>query len=407
MTRRKCLPIAAIGLALLLTGCADDAPLPPTTEPLSLQLVHADPALADGRFRRLLDFELPSDLVFVRTEGKTPQLSPQSPHSGAASLTIPSGCRSIAVNLASLLPANTPLSGKWALAGAYLRCERDAQVTVEYTPGGIQQSQSVTLTSRPFSLPAGQWTGVFVDLTQQPAAAQRPPGTLRLVFSHPMPARLWCDDVMLVDNTRVLAGEDEPKSGWSVVERGQAITISAASHQLTFQTPALSPQGWLLREANDLRARLEQVDSSGAAIAFRTIYHDGRQYVDGDYEPLAGPPQPAQAMQHDSPAEVVVPEGMGRLIRNSPGDANNDGYNERRGAYEILAKGPRIDVTLSPRTPRLLRPVLEIAGLPPGDLLVTMEGQLVEGAVRTDEGNVLVELPGRIERQTTVNVRVK
>jgi hypothetical protein len=403
--------VAALGLMLLLAACAPDAPPSPTTEPLSLQIVHADPALAAGRFRRLLDFELPSDGVFIKASPSPAQITADLAHSGQAALAVPAGTQSLEVNLAGLLKPDQPLSDHWTLAGAYLHAPHDAQVMVQYEPGGPQKH--LLLTSQPQPLPAGQWTGVFVDLTQQDAAiASRPPGTLRFVFAHPTQGRIGCDDVMLVDNTRVLAGGEqgtEGNTGWSVLERGQVLTLTAAHHRLIFPTPERIPHGWRLREANALRARLEQVDANGATLAFRTIYHDGRQYVDGRYEPLAAADHPdaAQAAQHDSPADVTVPDDMGRLIRNSPGDANNDGYNERRGAYQVLARGARIDITLSPRTPRLIHPILEITGLPPGQLLVTMEGQLIEGAVRTNEANVLVELPAPLERQTTINVRTK
>ena len=99
---------------------------------------------------------------------------------------------------------------------------------------------------------------------------------------------------------------------------------------------------------------------------------------------------------------------MGRVNRSSAGDADNDGYNESRGAYEIVAASGRIELTITPRAGMLLsRPVLEIAGLPAGAVRVTMEGRLVPGAVRLSGGEVLVELPGVIEQATSVNVRVK
>jgi len=72
-----------------------------------------------------------------------------------------------------------------------------------------------------------------------------------------------------------------------------------------------------------------------------------------------------------------------------------------------VAAGPRLEFTISPRTPVLSRPVIEIANLPPGDVRVTMEGRLIDGARRLGNGNLLIELPARIERSTLVNVRVQ
>jgi len=402
MTRTGLSIAAGMMSTLGLAGCAPEMSSAPAPEPLSTQLVRSEPALADGRFRRLLDFESPSDAVFVETQPPGAGADKGPAHSGQGSLTVPAGVRSIAVDLAKLLPADHPLSDQWTLCGAYLRAERDVQVRVEYVPGGSEQSQSVVLGGQPVTLEAGRWTSVFVDLAQQPLAARRPPGILRFAFTHPLPGRLWCDDVMLVNNTRLLAHNDD---GWRVSQRGQSIHITAAGAALSFPTPDLSAEGWQLREANALRTRLEQFNA--AAPVFRTIYHDGRQYVNGVYDPLTAQNQSAQQAQHESPAEITVPEGMGHAIRNSLGDANNDGYNEQRGSYQVLAKGARIDITLLPRTAVLVHPVLEISGLPAGDVLVTIEGQLVEESVRTAEGTLLLELPTPLQRPTTVNVRVK
>jgi hypothetical protein len=104
---------------------------------------------------------------------------------------------------------------------------------------------------------------------------------------------------------------------------------------------------------------------------------------------------------------VSIPEDQGRLLRQTRGDANNDGYNEVLGAYQIEAAGPRLDVTLSPRTRALVQPVLEIANLPPGKLIATLEGRLIESAERLDDGRVLLILPHKLQRPATLNIRVQ
>ncbi len=103
----------------------------------------------------------------------------------------------------------------------------------------------------------------------------------------------------------------------------------------------------------------------------------------------------------------MVPDEFGRIDRDTPGDQNNDGYNERRGSYELVAKGARLEVTLRPTTRLLARPVLEIAGLPAGNALATVEGQLIERATRLPNGNLLIEIPLVLERPTTINIAVK
>jgi len=109
---------------------------------------------------------------------------------------------------------------------------------------------------------------------------------------------------------------------------------------------------------------------------------------------------------HDYPAKVEIAEEFGHLNRNSPGDQNNDGYDESTGAYQITATGPRVEFTLSPRSGLLVRPVVEIAGLPAGAVTATMDGRWVEKIVRLENGNVLIELPGESAFPVTVAVKV-
>jgi hypothetical protein len=139
-----------------------------------------------------------------------------------------------------------------------------------------------------------------------------------------------------------------------------------------------------------------------------TIYSDGRAFWDGEYRPVsASAADPIFVQQHVSPARVEVPEEFGRLDRDTPGDADNDGYNESRGAYSIQAAGPRLELTLTPRTAALMRPVLEVHGLPPGKALVTVEGRLIESVLRLEDGTLLIGIPARINRTTRISVKVQ
>ncbi len=74
----------------------------------------------------------------------------------------------------------------------------------------------------------------------------------------------------------------------------------------------------------------------------------------------------------------------------------------------MIAQSPRIELRFVPAhgvpDPR---PVLEISGLPFGKILATLEGRLIESAQRTNDGNVLIELPATIDRPATVDVRIE
>jgi hypothetical protein len=117
--------------------------------------------------------------------------------------------------------------------------------------------------------------------------------------------------------------------------------------------------------------------------------------------------EPTWREQQVSPAEIELAESSGRVDRSSPGDVNNDGYNESRGSYMVVANGPRLALIITPRSTAIAQPILEISELPPGNVLVTVEGRLVEDDVRLNDGRLLVKLPGRIERPTSVNIRVQ
>jgi len=231
-------------------------------------------------------------------------------------------------------------------------------------------------------------------------------GILRLAIDTRAMSTVRIDDVTLVDNHESVIDTSRTMDGWRVRRRGLYYVIDAPG-RFSFGVPTANAEqgGWAVADSCASRVRF----ASSNAPNWLTIYSDGRMYWGGEFRAIAPGLSDAddQARQHISPADVDVPEAMGRLNRSTAGDANNDGYNESRGAYEILASGPRVELAITPRTSTLSRPVFEIAGLPAGNVLVNMEGRLISGAVRLSNGDLLLEVPARIERPTLVNVRVQ
>jgi hypothetical protein len=215
------------------------------------------------------------------------------------------------------------------------------------------------------------------------------------------------DDLMLVDNRKVFIGSQKD-APWSIARRGFSFVGSAVgAFSFNLATTDAAANGWSLDEANQMRARFHSSgDSSGAKNL--TVYYDGRAIWDGQYRAMSVATQnPLYAAAHQSPGTIDIAEEMGRIDRNSAGDSNNDGYNELSGSYHIIATGPRIELRLTPHNSPLIRPVLEVTGLPPGKILVTLEGQGIEQICRLNNGAVLVELPARIDQAVTIDLRVE
>jgi hypothetical protein len=383
-----------------------ERPIPPPlkSEPIGVQMTRAEPRLAGTPFRVLLDFERATDTAFLITTGAdVPRTSTDRAHTGESSLKFDRG-GATDVKLASLTGGGA-FPGTWTLAGAYVSNAgpEAASVAIAYRASAGAEP----LLQRTIELaPGATWTPIFLDLTALPANASAAAGLLS--FRLDAGAAVYCDDVVLVNNARTLEEPSTgtlPTAGWTIRQGGFAIDVMRPAHfRVMLKTPEATPDGWSVEEANHLRARFV----SGAGKSW-TIYADGRQYQDGQFSALApmGDAASLFGQQHVLPAETIVSDEFGRIDRDTPGDKNNDGYNETRGSYQMVAKGPRFEVTLKPTTRLLAYPVLEVSGLPPGSALITVEGQLVEKSVRLPNGNLLVELPLTLERPATINITIK
>jgi len=366
-------------------------------------------SLPGRRVSALLDFDSPDDLAFVTSEpAGVLHADARLARSGRKSLLIPPGTREVILKLPSLLSGRS-FPADWTLAGAFFHCDRAAVVTVSYEVAGR------AVLSRSVSVAPGAWTPVMIDLAALGSGDVSEVGLLKLAFDERAMSTVRLDDVTLVDNHEAVVdtlrgaagGGGGAGGGWRVRRRGLYYVVDAPG-RFSFGVPTAHAEqgGWAVADACPTRVRFASSNTPGSL----TIYADGRMCWGGEFRALApGLPDAAeQARQHETPAEIVVHEAMGRLNRSTAGDANNDGYNEARGAYQVIAAGPRVELTITPRTSVLARPVIEIAGLPPGNVLVNMEGQLIGGAARlSGSGDLLIELPARLERATLVNVRVQ
>ncbi len=362
-----------------------------------MQMVRTEGQLAKYPFFTLLSFETEADPVFVRTEGGQATADATRRHTGGGSLRLAPGTKSAVVKLASL-HSGREWPGRWTLIGAYCYSSRPQVLSAAFEADGR------TLEQYTVEIPANQWTPVVLDiLSALSRGSANTIGTLRFTFPDGLPEGLWVDDLVEIDNTGTLY--DGPADGLSIGEKGFSFTVERSGRfKQTFRTPEADPAGWKIEETNPIRVRL----SSRGPQRSMLIYPDGRQIIDGVLQPLLGNPADAAGLvaSHNSPARIAVTGDTGRLDRNSPGDANNDGYAEQSGTYQIIAGGPRLEMRIEPQGVPAVRPLLEVRELPKGSVLVTMEGVLVERIVRLENGSTLIELPGVLTRPTLVNVRV-
>jgi hypothetical protein len=396
-----------VGLLLsagVLAGCADDLPTRASSsgvsrEPIGMQMARAVPDLRGQRYTNLLHFETQTDSVFVTPSNLQMTFDESRAHTGKTSLMLRGNGGKLTTKLSSLL-GERPFPADWTLGGAYFYSEQPAQITVICDIGGR------TLARNRIELPPKQWAAVMVDLSNPLEGARNLSGLPSLSFIINTSGEVWCDDVLLIDNTHWIIGEKPIGAGWSLRRLGfNYLCERSGTFSIRLPTVEFTPGGWKVEESNHCRARFSSTGKNKSL----TIYSDGRSYWDGKFQGLSNETksEPLYAQQQDSPAEIQIEETMGRVERRSAGDENNDGYNEIRGAYMLSATGPRLEFNIVPRTVNTYHPVFEISGMPEGKVLATVEGRLVEQVTRVEDGTVLVEIPTKIARPTTVNLRVQ
>ena len=191
-----------------------------------------------------------------------------------------------------------------------------------------------------------------------------------------------------------------PAVNWSIERAGQSSVITWPSGRTLTLTGAFrTDEGRILQ-------RSLQGDVMVAA------YDDGRVYRFGRCiaAPIGLPGQQLTRFlkQHDHPATVAIIGESGLIDRISRGDANNDGYNETTGSYQINSNGSsRVTLSITPDTNHpTMFPILEITDLPTGDVQATAEGQWLSPTRATRNGVVLLVMPLVIERPIVVTIKV-
>jgi hypothetical protein len=391
--------IAIPTLLVLLIGCTGRNPAPlsrgPMAQPLVFQLQQQDDTLQNQRIRTLLDFEHEGDFVFATSSA--PAEPSRQAHTGQTALRF--GGRSVSFRVHSIL-FSTPFPGDWTLLGAYVQPQVDSPVRVELLDG----DQLIADTRN--TIQAGRWSFVGIDIAQHREAIEASPDkryTLRLTLETAGGlASAMVDNVVLIDNARTLLDtRDAGPTGWLIARRGYTTTIDAPGRfKIDLRAAAASDAGWVLSEYSATRAIL----NSAGNIKRWVVYSDGRYIEDGRMT-VKGASGAALIASHESPAIIEPDEATAQLRIHTPGDADNDGYNELNGAYQLTARAPRVQFAVRPQNAECVAPVFEIIDLPDGDVTAMVEGRLLDTAERLADGRVLLKLPLNIDRKMNVTVR--
>lgn len=387
---RKSLSIA---ISLCMMGCSTHQPSisKPVGTLLGEQLTRQDTELVGQRFRTLLDFEHDADAVFV--DGNATCANGIA-HTGMRSLHVAGNAAEIHVD--SLLYGST-LPADWTLIGAYIRVPGGGPVRTTLLADG----KAIASAQRQSASDA--WVFAAVDLTRSGIAAPLKQARQVRLQIQCASGEFFIDDVLLVNNRKKLIDAGVPEfASWTIERVGFAINIhSAGGLDVSIPSNAQSTDGWGLDEANAIRARLS---GTGASKTW-TLFPDGRSLRDGVMT-LAPGADRGLLESHSHPADVVVDDATGRLDRDSPGDANNDGYNEVRGAYEIIARGGRVNLKIVPHEGvPIVSPVIEIKRLTGGVPTAWVEGRVFQSACSAGADSTLVVLPIRIDQPTEVTLR--
>ncbi|HZZ42122.1 MAG TPA: hypothetical protein VFE58_04230 [Tepidisphaeraceae bacterium] len=386
------LSVWLVVVGLYGAGCASQ-PAVKIAKPATRAVVESE----YHRVSQLLGFESPDDLLFVSADGGQVHIDKIHARSGRAGLLVPKSTRRFSIKLATLL-SGREFPGSWTLIGVHLYSHEAVSCTM-----GIVSSQAM-LPPRGLKLMADQWTAGLIDISSFKRALPED-ACLVVDFASPLAEDVYCDDVLLIDNSKTMVAASDGADAWTVRRLGFSWIVERPMQFRVFlPTEQASSDGWQLKESNRVRAIFQSTGETKRLA----IYSDGRSYWDGIFKDLSAiGGSAAYEIQHHRPASISIPIEQGRIDRNVPGDVNHDGYNETTGVYQISATGRRLEITIMPRTDLVFQPVLEIQHLPAGEIRATVEGALAGDVLRLNDGRVLITVASAIQRATVVDVRVR
>jgi hypothetical protein len=302
------------------------------------------------------------DAFYLRADGRTLRVPG----------VVPAGVKEITVRVEAMTRGRD-WPGRWTMVEVEVQADSAERVTLT---SGSDRAE--------FELGAGVWTAMRL-----PLRAKATDVVIRAV-SGASGSRWQFRRVRLVDDRRVYFRE-----GWTVERAAGVLRLETSAGVVSVPS-----RGVEVLEVGLIRARVR--DSGGKEGA---VYATGR--VAGEAGSAWVGLSPA-APEGDGRVEVRIGDDVGRIDRQSEGDADGDGYNEARGATVIRVSARRLHLFVrSPEDRAVRSAAIEVRGLPAGPVTVLRDGAIVERTERLADGTLLLELPGEVLREQRVDIRVE
>lgn len=324
--------------------------------------------LACVPFTSVIDFESPkNDRVFL---GGNVKFEKSAAFTGKYGVSIPAG-QSIRLRVGAAL-VGREFPGRWKYLGFHTKSSAPSHLRVRWRDGElVREAIQVDIDST-----TREWLELFTPTDLEKLE-------LELINESTEATTVGIDDFILCDPELVIQkselesiGLERTQLGW-YVETGDKRVYAGRWDPMS---DAVNPLEWS-------PMRIVFADARGRRFSF-----DARGVRHPTIEP-----QPL--------LEIQILDDSARIDRNSPGDSNQDGYDESIGSYRIFALTPTVTLRVSPQDKPVDRTLIEVSKLPPGEVRVTVEGELVDRIHRFKDGRVLVELPITVDRPMQIEIR--
>jgi hypothetical protein len=111
----------------------------------------------------------------------------------------------------------------------------------------------------------------------------------------------------------------------------------------------------------------------------------------------------ARDFAHPAEPEILV----GKLVTDSPGDADHDGFNERFGALILEPEGDLVRLVIDGTAQPRVNPVFNVRQTADRQVWVYLDNVILEPVARDPHGDVLFQIPTTIRGRSLLEVVIR